>query len=100
MDLYPCFKILDPEERDVVLRWAEAIGADLEDVPPLAAMVVAVAIIRVAEGLEGPVEARWQRAALALGMEASAGDTARRKVNHWRSKVSGKKRPDIRVSGV
>ena len=96
-DLYRAFQELGPEEQRCVLRWEEEIGADLEHVPPLAALVQALAIIRVAEGMEGPVEARWQRAALVLGMDASAGDTARRKLNHWRSRASGKKRPDIQM---
>lgn len=99
-DLFRAFAWLPEHERTVVLAWADVLGCEPEAIPPLRALIEAVSVARLAEGFDGPTEARWQEAAASLGMDPTAGDSARRKCNFWRARArSGKNRPDFRTPG-
>jgi hypothetical protein len=90
-DLYRAFRALPPHERDIVLAWSEALGVEVEDCPPLQAIVEAVAVARLADTLEGSEDARFREAAHRVGVGGA--DSLLRKVRYWRAR-SGKKFSD------
>jgi hypothetical protein len=84
-DLFPAFQRLTPEERETVVAWADALGLEPEECPPLASLVEAVAAVRFVDAQEGTRERAWLEAGRLLKLDRP--ETVRARIEHWRRRA-------------